>query len=132
MAKLISSGRDVRYTILPIVFDMLLEKENFSSDYVLGYVIHNKETSSRKFTYTESGGLLDADNHWSLDVLNEFPYCHDEGAWIVFNCSPEKTPTEFNKVFKNDSESLHIYNWDIWSVDCKDSNVAVVTSLDIY
>jgi hypothetical protein len=36
----------------------------------------------------------------------------------------------FGKIL--DGESLHIDNWDTWSVDGKDAKVAVITSWEIY
>jgi hypothetical protein len=131
MAKLICSAKDIGFTILPISFDAQELTAN-SSDYLLGYVTYNSETDERKFTYTESGVLTESKNHWSLTILKELPYCEQEGPWIVYNCSPEKGRSEFNKIIKNSGESLHIYNWDIWSVEGKNAKVAVVTSYDAY
>jgi len=134
MAKLISSGEDIRFTIIPILFDINLEKEliTHSSDYVIGYIKHNKATDERKFTYTESGGLTEANNHWSLAILKNYPYCEQTGPWVVYNCSPEKTTLEFSNLLTGSGETLHLYKWDIWSVEGKTAKVAVVTSCDIY
>jgi hypothetical protein len=131
MAKLICSAKEIGFTILPISFDVQ-ELTSNSSDHLLGYVTYNSETDERKFTYTESGVLTESKNHWSLAILKELPYCEEEGPWIVYNCSPENGLSEFNKVIKNSGESVHIYNWDIWSVKGKDAKVAIITSYDTY
>ena len=132
MAKLISRGEDIRFTILPYSLTTPIQQELIAhpSDYVLGYVTNNKETGERKFIYTESGGLNPIEDHWSLAVLKEFPYIEQDGPWIVYNCSPQKATSAFNKILH--CESLHIDNWDIWSVDGKDAKVAVITSQEIY
>jgi hypothetical protein len=134
MAKLIVSGEDIGFTILPILCDIKVHEEiiSHSSDYVLGYITYNKETGERKFTYTESGDLTEINNHWSLLILKELPYCEQEGPWIVYNCSPEKTRIEFGKILTKYGECLHIDNWDIWSVECKHTKVAIITSCEIY
>ena len=134
MAKLISRGDDIRFTILPYQLNTPIQQELTAhpSDYVLGYVTHNKETGKRKFIYTESGGLTPIKDHWSLAILKEFPYIEQEGPWIVYSCSPEKTKREFSKILSKYFEALHIDNWDTWSVDGKNAKVAVITSQEIY
>ena len=92
--------RNLRCTVEPLKFISL--EMNFHG------------TGIRKFTYTESGGLISANNHWSLDIMKEFPYCEESGPWIVYNCSPEETRSQFSKILS--SESLHIHSWDTWSV----------------
>jgi hypothetical protein len=132
MATLVSRGADIRFTILPYSLDTPIQEELIShpSDYVLGYVTHTIETGERKFIYTESGGLTDVEDHWSLAILKEFPYIEQNGPWIVYNCSPEKAKSAFGKILSG--ESLHIDNWDIWSVKSKDAKVAVITAWEIY
>ena len=132
MAKLIVSSKEIRYTILPYTLSTPIQVELFNhpSDYVLGYITYNEHTGIRKFTYTESGGLISANNHWSLDIMKEFPYCEESGPWIVYNCSPEETRSQFSKILS--SESLHIHSWDTWSVVGKKAKVAVITSYEIY
>ena len=132
MAKLISRGEDIRFTILPYSLTRPIQQELIAhpSDYVLGYITHNKETGKRKFIYTESGGLTDAEDHWSLAILKQFPYVEQNGPWIVYNCSPQEAKLAFGKILS--AESLWIDNWDIWSVEGKDAKVAVVTSWEIY
>ena len=132
MAKLISRGEDIRFTILPYSLNKPIQQELIAhpSDYVLGYITHNKETGVRKFIYTESGGLTDAVDHWSLAILKEFPYVEQDGPWIVYNCSPQEAKLAFGKILSN--ESLWIDSWDIWSVEGKEAKVAVVTSWEIY
>ena len=93
-------------------------------------ISYNQISGERTFTYTESGRLIPVDDHWSLSILKEFPYVGQHGQWIVYNCSPEKTRLEFHKILSG--ESLHIYNWDTWSVKSKKAKVAVVTSYEIY
>ena len=134
MATLVCRGEDIRFTILPYprsfstpIQQILLAHP---SDYVLGYVTYNQATDERKFTYTEPGALTDVKDHWSLAVLKQFPYVEQNGPWIIYNCSPEKTKLEFHKIL--DGEALHINNWDTWSVKGKDAKVAVVTSWEIY
>ena len=134
MAKLITSGKEIGFTILPYSLNTPIELELIAhpSDYVLGYITHNNETGERKFTYTESGGLMEANNHWSLSILNKFPYSEEEGPWIVYCCSPEKTKLEYGKILSKTHETLHIDNWDTWSVECKNAKVIVVTSWEIF
>ena len=132
MATLVCRGEDIRFTILPYSLDTPIQQELLAhpSDYVLGYVTYNQETGERKFTYTEPGALTPIEDHWSLDVLMQFPYVEQNGPWIVYYCSPQKAKQAFHKIL--DSESLHIDNWDTWSVDSKDAKVAVITSWEIY
>jgi hypothetical protein len=136
MAKLVCSGKDLGYTILPYArsFDESIEQQLFGhpSDYVLGYITYNQETGERNFTYTESGRLVQDNAHWSLSIMKEFPYCEQEGPWIVYMCSPEQTQLEFGKILSKYSETLHIYCWDTWSVVGKHAKVAVITSWEIY
>ena len=46
MAKLIVSGKDIRYTILPYMLRTPIQVELFNhpSDYVLGYITYNEHT----------------------------------------------------------------------------------------
>jgi hypothetical protein len=128
MAKLICKGDDLGFTILPHdSISAIVEKELLEnpSDKVLGYV-----TRERKFRYTESGKVTEVNEHWSLDILEEFPYVEQDGPWIVYTCSPEDAQVAFHKIGGN--EVLHIHNWDTWSITGKESNVAVVTSFEIY
>lgn len=122
MAKLVCSGNDIGFTILPSPNISLEELVAYPSDHVLGYI-----TSERKFTYVES--LTKANTHWSLSILDKFPY-NEQGPWIVYTCPPAETMSQFGKIL--DGESLHIYLWDTWSVKGKNANVAVVTSWEIY
>jgi hypothetical protein len=133
MAKLICSAKDIGFTILPYYLDTPLERELISrpSDYVIGYITTNNETGKLTFTYTESGVLTEVSNHWSLSIINNFTYREHEGQWIVYCCSPVEVKSEFNKVIRTD-ETVNIYNWDTWSVEGKNSKVAVVTSLEIF
>jgi hypothetical protein len=137
MAKLLCSGNDIGFTILPYTLGQLgepgepgelIQKELIEnpSDNVLGYV------SNGKFTYTESGGLTEANHHWSLNIIKNFPYYDKECSWIVYTCSPRKTAVEFCKILKNSHQTLHIYNWDTWSVEGKDSKIVVITSWEIF
>jgi len=135
MATLISRGDDIRFTIFSYKIDDTPLQQllvDHPSDHVLGYVTHNKETGERQFVYTESVGLTETEDHWSLAVLKEFPYVEQEGPWIVYNCSPEKTRLEFGNILSKYSQSLHIYNWDTWSVQGKEAKVAVITSWEIF
>lgn len=132
MATLIFSGREIGYTILPYTFDTPLKQELITntSDYVLGYVTKNPETGEFKFIYTESGELTEANDHWSLNILKNLPYFEDVNAWIIYNCPPHKTKSEFGKILNY--EALHINNWDIWTVKGKDAKIAVITSWEIF
>ena len=136
MATLVCSGKDLGYTILPYSrqFDESIEDQllNHPSDHVLGYITYNQETGDRQFTYTESGTFVQDNRHWSLSIIKEFPYCEQNGPWIVYACSPEKTQLEFGKILYNSSETLHIYDWDTWSVTAKNAKVAVITSWEIF
>ena len=133
MAKLISRGDEIRFTILPYSLNTPIEEELLShpSDYALGFVTFDKESGERKFNYVESGDLIQVNKHWSLAILKEFPYCEQEGPWIVYSCSPSKTKSEFGKIL-NPGETLHINNWDTWSVEGKESKVGVITSWEIF
>lgn len=135
MARLITRGKDIGYTILPYDLDSSLEEELVTatpSDRMLGFVKRNDETGVDTFTYTESGGLTEANDHWSLAILKEFPYNEQKGPWIVYKGAPEKTTREFGKIVGKYAQSLHIYNWDTWGVMGKDGLVAVVTSWETY
>jgi hypothetical protein len=134
MPKLISSTKEIGFTILPYLLDTPIIQELLAhpSDYALGFITHDKETGERKFTYIESGILVEAKNHWSLTILKESPYCEEEGSWIVYTCSHGKTQLEFNKILKNSGETLHLNEWDTWCVEGKDSKVIVITSWEIF
>jgi hypothetical protein len=136
MAKLVCSGKDLGYTILPYSrqFDESIEQQLLThpSDHVLGYITYNQESGDRQFTYTESGTFVQDNGHWSLAIMKEFPYCEQNGPWIVYTCSPEKTSLEFGKILSKYSETLYIYEWDTWSVAAKNAKVAVITSWEIF
>lgn len=136
MATLVCSGKDVRYTILHYAssFDESVEQQllNYPSDYALGYIKYNQKTDELNFTYTESGRFVKDNAHWSLSIIKEFPYCEENGPWIVYSCSPEKTSLEFSKILSKYYQTLYIYEWDTWSVVDKNAKVAVVTSWEIY
>lgn len=131
MAKLISSGQDIGFTILPYTLDTPIQEELIAnrSDNMIGYISHDKESGDYKFFY---GGRIELSEDWSLDIIKEFPYCEQDGPWIVYNCSPRNAALEFSKILRKSHETLHIYNWDIWAVEAKDSKVAVVTSWEIF
>jgi len=133
MAQLICRGYTIGFTIIPYQLDLPLQKTLMSnpSDYVLGYITYNNETGVYTFNYTESGVITEANNHWSLSIVKMFP-CDKTDTWIVYNCSPEKTRREFSKIVGGCGAYLHIDNWDIWSVESKESKVAVITSWEIY
>ena len=133
MPTLLCRNDDIGYTVMPCKINKPLQLELLAnpSDYVLGYITYNEYTGERKFRYTESGSLVQDKKHWSLDVLKEFPYCEQNGPWIVYSCPPEQTRLEFGKILSS-GESLHIYGWDTWSVAGKNAKVAVVTSWEIW
>ena len=130
MAKLICRGSDIGFTILPFSERVKNSLENTllenPTDEVLGYV-----TSSREFIYTESGTSTEVVHHWSLDILNELPYNEEDGPWIVYTCCPEHAQDAFSEICSED-ESLHIHNWDTWSIEGKEGKIAVVTSFEIF
>jgi len=136
MATLVCSGKDLGYTILPYSrqFDESIEQQLLThpSDHVLGYITYNQESGDRQFTYTESGTFVQDNGHWSLAIMKEFPNCEQNGPWIVYTCSPEKTQLEFGKILSKYSETLYIYEWDTWSVTAKNAKVAVITSWEIF
>ena len=134
MAKLVCTGKDIGFTILPYSLNTPIQDELIAnpSDSVLGYISHNKESGEYKFKYTESGELTEAKNHWSLAIVKSFPYSDEQSSWILYNCSPRKTTLEFGKILRSSNETLHIDNWDIWSVEGKDSKIAVITSWEIF
>jgi hypothetical protein len=134
MAKLVCCGDNIGFTIIPYHIDSPPEKALLTdpSDYVLGYITHNKDIDVYKFNYTESGVLTEVNDHWSLTIVKMFPSDMTTASWIVYNCSPEKTSREFSKILGGCGETLHINNWDIWSVEGKESKVAVITSWEIF
>jgi hypothetical protein len=118
---------------MPYELDTPIEealKEN-RTDPTLGFVTVNKETYERTFTYTESGTTISTTDHWSVKLLNEFPYLESEHPWVVYTCDPEEVPDSFNELTAV-GHTLHIYNWDTWKVEEKKGSVAVVTSFEIY
>ena len=121
MPERICRGEETELTILPWetdgVEDLLIKKP---IEYVLGYV-----TRGLKFRYTESGKAIEADHHWTVDILKKF-YSEAKGPWIVFTCSPAKSRDAFNDVYDDDGASLIFNNWDILSVKDKKSKVAVI------
>ena len=129
MPTLISSAKDIGFTILPYSLDTPVEEELVAhpSDYLVGYITGT--TGTNKFTSIEAGST--ETNHWSLDILKELPYSKEKCAWIVYRCSPEKTKIEFGKILSKYFQTLHIHNWDTWSVE-GNPNVIVVRSWEIY
>ena len=125
-------------------------KEN-RTDPTLGFITCNKETYERTFTYTESvaraqpttdadgqtpirtesGTTISTTDHWSVKLLNEFPYLESEHSWVVYTCDPEEVPHSFNELTAV-GQCLHVYNWDTWKVEEKKGSVAVVTRYEIY
>lgn len=134
MARAIARGGDIGYTILPYDLDAPLQQElaDHPSDHVLGYIIYDEQTGERKFTYTESGKPIEANEHWSLAIFKEFPLVEQSGQWILYNCAPEKAKLKFGNILSKYAQTLHIDNWDIYAVMGKDATVAVVTSWEIY
>ena len=94
--------------------------------------VYNKETGDHKFIYAESGASVEVPEHWSLSILNEFPYCEKKCEWIVYRGDPENASAAFSNIVGKYAQSLHVYNWDTWSVGMKKTNVAVVTSWEIF
>lgn len=133
MTKLISRGEEIGFTILRYSPDAPIHQEliNHPSDYVLGYVTYNNETGERKFNYTQSGSVTEANNHWVLTILKAYFFAEEE-PWIVYSCSPEKTRLEFGKIIGKYHEALHIHNWDTWAVEGKDSTAVVITSYEMF
>ena len=134
MAKLVAYGEDIAYTIMPYGLEKPVQQElkEHPDNRVLGYVTYDNETGKRSFTYTESSTPTEAEDHWSLSVLKEFPYCEESGPWIVYSCRPEKVLSAFGKIVGKYAQTLHIYNWDLWTVKNKEGTVAVVTSWETY
>jgi hypothetical protein len=134
MATRVIYGKEIGFTILPYPLDTPIQQELLSHphDDVLGYVTYDKQTDRRKFTYTESGELIETDNHWSLQVLKESPYLEHSGPWIIYKCHPQKVPSAFSSILSKLAQLLYIYDWDIWSVEGKKSKVAVVTAWERY
>lgn len=131
---LISKGRDLGFTIVPYTLDTPIQDEVNAQDKgdVIGYVVHNSETEGRRFIYTEVGISVEAPDHWSLSILNEFPYCEKNCDWIVYRGDPEAAACAFSSTLSKYAQTLHVYNWDIWSIGLKKGNVAVVTSWERY
>ena len=127
MPTLISSAKDIGFTILPYSLDTPVEELlAHPSDYVVGFVTR---TTGEPKLYMGSG--LTETNHWSLDILKELPYSKEKCSWIVYRCSPERTKIEFNKILSKYFQTLHIHNWDTWSVE-GNGKVIVVSSWEIY
>lgn len=130
MVTLVSRGSEIKYTIMQYHVDTPLEEELESSpcNRVLGYVTEDENTHERKFwNVGESNGST---LHFSLSILNELPYRHEKGPWIIYRGTPEKTRLAFNKIVSKYAHSSHIYEWDTWRVD--GMLVAVVTSWESY
>ena len=136
MATEVARGDNIGYTIIPYSLEeksLQRELKAHPDDRVLGYVLYDENTGNRSFTYTESGAETAAEEHWSLSILKEFPYCEESGPWIVYTGNPEKAGSAFNnKIVSQYAQTIHIYNWDIWAVKAKEKTVAVVTSWEIY
>lgn len=133
MATRLVGNEELGYTIFPYCRDTPIQDALLSnpSDYVLGFVTHNKHTGTRSFTYTESGQLTETTHHWSLTILQGFPYCEECGPWIVYSCAPEKVNYEFGRLIRKYHTSLHICGWDTWSMEGKQKKVAVVRSWEM-
>lgn len=128
MPTLISSAKDIGFTILPYSLDTPVEELlAHPSDYMVGFI--TRTAGKHKFTSIEAG--LTETNHWSLDILKELPYSKEKCAWIVYRCSPERTKIEFNKILSKYFQTLHIHGWDTWSVE-GNGKVVVVRSWEIY
>lgn len=134
MPTCLARGNDIAYTIMPYELDMPVEEcvSKNRTDATLGYITHNRETGERKFIYTESGNSTTVTEHWSLNILKEFPYLEAEHAWVVYMCAPEDVRSSFDDYIESYHHTLHIYNWDIWTTEEKKGSVAVVTSYETY
>jgi hypothetical protein len=128
MPTLISSSKDIGFTILPYSLDTPVEELlAHPSKYVVGSI--TRTTGTNTFTSIEAGST--ETNHWSLDIMKELPYSKEKCSWIVYHCSPERTKIEFNKILSKYFQTLHIHNWDTWSVE-GNAKVIVVRSWEIY
>jgi hypothetical protein len=133
MVEQIVCGKEIELTILPYLYKKLEEDLiKYPHDNVLGYVVYNEETNSYTFTYTESGELVTIKKHWSFDIIKNGLYFEKSNRWIIYNCSPEKTALAARTFLSNYFHTLHIYNWDIWSVPSKNGKVAIITSFQTY
>jgi len=130
MATLLSSYKDIAYTILPHSLNAELQEEllQHPGNNVIGYAIYNK--SKYEFIYTNSEEFIGSKEHWSLDILKNIPYCNYTDTCIVFNCPPHKTKDAFRGILRG--ETLHIDHWDTWSIDGMDAKVAVLNSWEIF
>jgi hypothetical protein len=133
MPTCLARGDEISYTIIPYEYERPLEEiiTKHRTDDTLGYVIHDKDTGLRTFTYTESGNKTVVTDHWSLNLLKEFPYLEKQHSWIVYTCQPEDVSDSFNDLL-HIGQTLHIGNWDIWKTEEKTGSVAVITSYEIW
>lgn len=129
MPTCLARGNEIAYTIMPYDYDGAAPLEEalkqHRTDDTLGYV------SGGKFIYTESGNSLETTEHWSLNILKEFPYLEREHDWIIYACAPEDVSCSFNELTAV-GHTLHVGNWDIWATEEKKGSIAVVTSYEIY
>jgi hypothetical protein len=123
--KITSSEND--FTILPYSLNTPINFQLLNNDEILGYITFK---NGPKFNYADLENT-DAPKHWSLSIINELPY-YEGSAWIVYKCSLEKTKLEFNKFLENSGETLHIDDWEAWSLEDSDSKVILVSSCEIY
>lgn len=122
MAKLVVEYNTIGFTILPYSLNSELQDEldKFPGRNIIGYVTYNKETSGYKF----KNASTDSNDHWSIDIIKKIPYNGD--TWIVLNCPPHKLKVAFQCILYG--ETIDIEQWDTWSVETIDANVAVITS----
>jgi len=126
MATLVSSYREIGFSILPHTLDTSLQKElsDYPAKHVIGYVTYNnneyKFFNSRSETYTESN------THWSLEIIKRANFSDSVDTWIVFDCAPKKTAYAFQHILHG--EKITIDAWDTWAVEGVDAKVAVITS----
>ncbi len=134
MVSVVARGDDIGFTIIPFFLEESLQTalKDYQDDNFLGYVDTNKNTGKRRFTYLESGSPVVTYDHWSLKVLEEFPFIEQEGPWVIYTTGPEDASTAFDKFVSKYYKNLHIYNWDILRVENKQGLIAVVTDYECY
>ena len=128
----IARGTNLTFTILPYDLEKPIAEAlaDHPSSYVLGFVTYSEE--SGRYTYTSAQTREVTRIHWTIDILKQDGYSEDASTWIVYTCSPEKARLEYGKIIGDYAQTLHIYNWDTWSVEDLQGQVAVVTNWERY
>lgn len=128
MTTLISSYKDIKFTILPCQLNTEDQEGllNYSCPEVLGYVTYDKKTDTFTAICLKADVYTQCKNHWSLDILND-SYKYDQ-SWILFSCPPVNVPRVFRGILNGDL--IRIDAWDTWSIEGKMAKAALITNYE--